>query len=136
MVGRRRCLVVRGPPRHQRPETHPTLLATHPPTAQVTNGFDGAYNYTRMSKGIPMQDAAFSDVMDGSLVFNVFRGGARDAAKGDTCIGWFSVELSKLASGEKVRRTVVWRASSSRTEVMPPHPSPSPSPVRAGEGQL
>ena len=69
---------------------------------QVTNGFDAAYNYVRMSKPIPLSDVAFSEVIETMAVVNVYKGGARDWGKGDQLIGWFSVGLGKLTENEKV----------------------------------
>lgn len=73
----------------------------------MTNGFEAAYNYVRSSKPIPLVDSAFTEVLDSNLVINVFKGGARDFAKGDQCIGSISLELKKLVTGEKVGSTRV-----------------------------
>lgn len=97
------CAVVSGATRRSLPRVWYADGADAPlAKTSVTNGFDAAYNYVRASKPVPLEDGALTDLVEALLTVNVFKGGARDAAK-DVWIGGFAVELSKLVGGGKVR---------------------------------
>lgn len=100
--------------------------SVYPFWGQVTNGFEAAYNYARDSKQQPATDEAVTELVQSLLLaslrqrrsastrpclspsppreqVHVYKGGARDAAKGDHLIGWFSTPLASLVDGKRVR---------------------------------